>query len=135
MSGIDSLLRHGLARGLFGLALLAGLVAAPGLAAAQETSGEEDRLREGSVPGRLERTRSELRTEKLIITVDREARGMVRELGVREYLRRLLITNDIPVNGLLLDPEKLTRTLDRTGSAECYHVVYPAAEKSNTICL
>lgn len=129
MLGVDSLLRRSLSAGVFSAALFAAVAAAPGTAGAQEKT-EDDR----TVPGRLERAPSELRTEKLLITVDEEGRAMLRELGAREYLTRLLQQNEIPVNGLLFDPDKLMERFEERGEAQCYHVVYPDAERSNTIC-
>jgi len=43
----------------------------------------------------------------------------------------------IPVNSLKCNVDDLMQRLGPDGhfSAQCYHVVYPAAEASNTICM
>ena len=46
-------------------------------------------------------------------------------------VKKLLEQNSIPVNGLRINSQTLLRN---GGATKCYHIVYPPAEKSNTIC-
>jgi len=46
-------------------------------------------------------------------------------------VKKLLEQNSIPVNSLTMNSQTLLRN---GGVLKCYHIVYPPAEKSNTIC-
>ena len=71
----------------------------------------------------------EVRMEKLAIKVDMSNP----EATADPYatVKKLLEKNSIPVNSLTLNSQTFLRN---GGVLKCYHVVYPPAEKSNTIC-
>ena len=77
--------------------------------------------------------------EKLDIKLDIHAtEANIGKLDPKEMLIMLLEQEgSIPVNSLKCNVDDLMQRLGPDGhySAQCYHVVYPAAEASNTICM
>jgi hypothetical protein len=71
----------------------------------------------------------EVRMEKIDLKVDMSNP----EATADPYatVKKLLEQNSIPVNGLTINSQTLLRN---GGATKCYHIVYPPAEKSNTIC-
>jgi hypothetical protein len=78
--------------------------------------------------GSLAKT-GEVRMEKLAIKVDMS--NPEATSNPYETVKKLLEKNSIPVNSLTLNSQTFLRN---GGVLKCYHVVYPPAEKSNTIC-
>ena len=78
--------------------------------------------------GSLTKT-GEVRMEKIAIKVDMSNP----EATANPYatVKTLLEQNGIPVNSLTMNNQTFLRN---GGVLKCYHVVYPPAEKSNTIC-
>lgn len=72
----------------------------------------------------------EVRMEKIDLKVDMSNPEATANLHAT--VKKLLEQNRIPVNGLTINPQTLVAN---SGATKCYHVVYPEAEKSNTICL
>jgi hypothetical protein len=78
--------------------------------------------------GSLTKT-GEVRMEKINLKVD--MRNPEATSNPHATVKKLLEQNRIPVNSLTINPQSLSRN---GGVLKCYHVVYPEAEKSNTIC-
>jgi hypothetical protein len=79
--------------------------------------------------GSLTKT-GEVRMEKINLKVDmRTNEAMTNPYAT---VKKVLEQNGIPVNGLTINTQTL---MNNHGETKCYHVVYPEAEKSNTICL
>ena len=78
--------------------------------------------------GSLTKT-GEVRMEKISLKVDMTNP----EATANPYatVKKLLEQNSIPVNSLTMNSQTFLRN---GGVLKCYHVVYPPAEKSNTIC-
>lgn len=72
----------------------------------------------------------EVRMEKIDLKVDMSNPEATANLHAT--VKKLLEQNSIPVNGLTINSQTLVAN---GGTTKCYHVVYPEAEKSNTICL
>lgn len=72
----------------------------------------------------------EVRMEKIDLKVDMSNPAATANLHAT--VKTLLEQNGIPVNGLTINSQTLVAN---SGATKCYHVVYPEAEKSNTICL
>jgi hypothetical protein len=134
MNTIDSRFHRSFATGCLSLVLFAGALCLPERAGAQAVGGTAavDDWYQKSVPGTVERVRSDPRMEGLNLTIDDEGRRALRQLGVREYLRRLLLQNEVPVDGLRFDEATLTRALMETGRAQCRTVSGRGGETSMT---
>jgi hypothetical protein len=78
--------------------------------------------------GSLTKT-GEVRMEKIAIKVDMNNPGATADPYAT--VKKILEQNSIPVNSLTLNSQTFLRN---GGVLKCYHVVYPPAEKSNTIC-
>ena len=78
--------------------------------------------------GSLAKT-GEVRMEKLDLKVD--MRNPDATANPYATVKKLLEQNSIPVNSLTMNSQTFLRN---GGVLKCYHVVYPPAEKSNTIC-
>lgn len=72
----------------------------------------------------------EVRMEKIDLKVDMSNPEATANLHAT--VKKVLEQNSIPVNGLTINSQTLVAN---GGVTKCYHVVYPEAEKSNTICL
>jgi hypothetical protein len=79
--------------------------------------------------GSLTKT-GEVRMEKIDIKAD--MRNPEAKTNPYATVKKLLEQNGIPVNSLTMNSQTF---LTNAGEVKCYHVVYPEAEKSNTICL
>jgi hypothetical protein len=71
----------------------------------------------------------EVRMEKIDLKVDMSNPEATAD--PHATVKKLLEQNSIPVNGLTINSQTLLRN---GGATKCYHIVYPPAEKSNTIC-
>lgn len=78
--------------------------------------------------GSLTKT-GEVRMEKLDLKVD--MRNPDATANPYATVKKLLEQSNIPVNSLTMNSQTFLRN---GGVLKCYHVVYPPAEKSNTIC-
>ncbi len=78
--------------------------------------------------GSLTKT-GEVRMEKIALKVD--MRNPEATANPYATVKKLLEQNSIPVNSLTMNSQTFLRN---GGVLKCYHVVYPPAEKSNTIC-
>jgi len=89
-----------------------------------------------SAAGFRSREKDAIVLEELSVKLDLQATKIkFGDLELKEVMKRLLEQNGIPVNGLHFDPAKLSQRLGKAGKVDCYHVIHPPAEKSNTICL
>lgn len=79
--------------------------------------------------GTLTKT-GEVRMEKINIKVD--MRNPEATANPYAAVKKVLEQNNIRVNSLTMNTQTF---LNNNGEVKCYHVVYPEAEKSNTICL
>ena len=80
------------------------------------------------IKGSLIKT-GEVRMEKIHIQLDMRSKEAI--ANPHDAVKKLLEQNGIPVNSLKINLQSLMRN---NGGTNCYHVVLPEAEKSNTIC-
>lgn len=81
-----------------------------------------------AILGSLTKT-GEVRMEKIDLKVD--MRNPEASADPYATVKKVLEQNNIPVNSLTMNTQTF---LKNGGVLKCYHVVYPPAEKSNTIC-